>query len=198
MHTWLPDQSADELQTFASAHTHREIISDIWLKPNCTKSRGFLHNRPVIHPTQPMLCGSVPDTLRQMLLCYQRKTNQWKTIVPSLKKLGWVFRERVPAYVCISTCKVRVMTEHLPLRVLDLLEKVLRSSSHPHLLDDLLVENCSLILQLTAACLSKWITSLSEKEKEKEINNSSHGFCGKGSSLTANLKWIYYLLWTFF
>lgn len=91
-------------------------------------------------------------------------------------------------------CKVRVMNEHLPLclcphiRVLDLLKKVLRSSSHPHLLDDLLIEKRSFILQFTAACLCKWITSLSEKEKEKEINNSSHGFCGKGSSLTANLK----------
>lgn len=86
------------------------------------------------------------------------------------------------------------MDEHLLLclcphkKVLDLLEKVLCSSSHPHLLDDLLVDMCSFILQLTAACLSKWITSLSEKEKEKKINNSSHGFCGKGSSLTTNLK----------
>lgn len=72
------------------------------------------------------------------------------------------------------------MDEHLLLclcphkKVLDLLEKVLCSSSHPHLLDDLLVDMCSFILQLTAACLSKWITSLSEKEKKKERNQQ---FC---------------------
>jgi len=52
--------------------------------------------------------------------------------------------------------------------VLDLLEEVLRSSSHPHLFDDFLVENCSFILQFTAASLSKWIASLSEKEMERK------------------------------
>lgn len=105
------------------------------------------------------------------------------------KKLGLVSRERFPAYVCITThahrltCQVRVMNVFLcaHIRVLDLLEKVLRSSSYPHLLDDLLVEKRSFVLQLTAPCLSKWITSLSEKEEKKEISNSLHDYCDKRS-----------------
>lgn len=67
-----------------------------------------------------------------------------------------------------------MINERLPLclcphiSVLDLLEKVLCSSSHPHLFDDLLVEKRSFILQFTAASLSKWITSLPEKETERK------------------------------
>lgn len=85
------------------------------------------------------------------------------------------------------TCEVRVINERLRLclcphvSVLDLLEKVLRSSSHPHLFDDLLVEKCSFILQFTAARLSKWITSLSEKETERKRLTTVHIVLGVGT-----------------
>lgn len=85
------------------------------------------------------------------------------------------------------TYDVRVINERLPLclcphiSVLDLLEKVLCSSSHPHLFDDLLVEKCSFILQFTAARLSKWITSLSEKEMERKRLTTVHIVLGVGT-----------------
>lgn len=73
--------------------------------------------------------------------------------------------------------------------MLDLLEKVLCSSSHSHLFDDLLVEKRSFILQFTAARLSKWITSLSEKETErKRLINNLYGPWGEGSLLRTNIK----------
>lgn len=50
---------------------------------------------------------------------------------------------------------------------LHLLEQVLRSSPHPHLFDDLLVQTGSCILQFAPSSLGKWVATLFKKERSK-------------------------------
>lgn len=62
-----------------------------------------------------------------------------------------------------------------------LLEQILSSSPHPHLLDDLLVETGSLILQFASSSLCEWVATLKQRNKRVSII-----YCKENKSVSLN------------
>lgn len=64
-----------------------------------------------------------------------------------------------------DACKCFACICNRPLAMdLHLLEQVLSSGPHPHLLDDLLVQTGPGVLQFAASSLGKWVATLSKEE----------------------------------
>lgn len=59
----------------------------------------------------------------------------------------------------------KIHVTHFAVMDLYLLEQVLRSSPHPHLFDDLLVQTGSCVLQFAASSLGKRVATLFKKER---------------------------------